>query len=346
LDSDTGYAVGDYGTILKTVDGGQNWNSLSAGNTKLLYDVEFPVNSTTGYVSGESGRLAKTTDGGKTWSPIGSFTKDIMAMSFPTDNLTGYVATAYQRIYKTTDGGITWIIKHDGNSPQASIADILFPFDSQTGYALSSTGGQSNSKILKTTDGGNSWTITDAGTTSVLNNLAFPAPQVGYIAADGPNGAKPAHFLKTTDGGSTWNIVPFPYGYSLTSVCFPKGVDTGYVVGNQSGAILKTINGAGIITSVSDSPAGNQISDNTLIRTYPNPFTETTTITWQLPKDTHVVLKIYDFTGREVKTLVDCEQAIGEHSINFDASGLPPGVYLYQLQANGKVVTKKMIVSK
>jgi len=344
LDSDTGYAVGDYGTILKTVDGGQNWNSLSAGNTKLLYDVEFPVNSTTGYVSGESGRLAKTTDGGKTWSPIGSFTKDIMAMSFPTDNLIGYIATGNERIYKTTDSGANWELKHDGNSPASYMYDILFPFDSQTGYALSSTGGAHNSKILKTTDGGNSWTTTDAATTSNLYNLSFPTPQVGYIAADGIYGAKPSLLLKTTDGGSTWNIVPVPYGYSLTSVCFPKGVDTGYVVGNQSGAILKTINGAGIITSVSDSPAGNQISDNTLFRNYPNPFTESTTITWQLTKAAHVILIVYDFTGREMKTLVDCTQEKGEHLIKFDASGLPAGVYFYQLRANGVFCTNKMII--
>ena len=346
LDVDTGYAVGDYGTILKTVDGGQKWNSLAAGNTKLLYDVEFPVNSTTGYVSGESGRLAKTTDGGKTWSPIGSFNKDIMAICFPTDNLIGYVATAYQRIYKTTDGGITWNIKHDGNSSQASIADILFPFDTQTGYALSSFGGQSNSKILKTTDGGDSWIITDAGTTSTLSEMSFPTPQVGYISADGPNGAKPAHFLKTTDGGLKWNIVDVPYGYSLTSVCFPKGVDTGYVVGNQSGAILKTINGGGIVTSVSDIHAGNQFPGNTLIQNYPNPFSETTTITWQLPKDAHVVLKVYDFKGREVKTLVNWEQVKGEHKVEFDAEGLPTGVYFYQLQANENVESKRMLYLK
>ena len=267
-------------------------------------------------------------------------------MCFPADNLIGYAATAYERIYKTTDGGITWNSKHDGNSSQSSIADILFPFDTQTGYALSSTGGALNSKILKTTDGGDSWTILDAGTTSVLSNISFPTPQVGYIAADGIYGNNPSRFLKTTDGGSTWNIVGVPYGYSLTSVCFPNGVDTGYVVGSHSGAILKTITGGGIITSVSDSPVGNQFTDNTLVRNYPNPFSESTTITWQLKEDAQVVLKIYDFTGREVKTLVDCEQAKGEHTFDFDASFLPAGVYFYQLHAGEITQTKKMICFK
>jgi len=81
-----------------------------------------------------------------------------------------------------------------------------------------------------------------------------------------------------------------------------------------------------------------------LTQNYPNPFAETTIITWQLPKDAHVILKVYDFTGREVKTLVNCEQAKGEHKVNFDATGLPAGVYFYQLRANGRVETKKMII--
>jgi photosystem II stability/assembly factor-like uncharacterized protein len=312
----------------------------------LLYDVEFPVNSTTGYVSGETGKLLKTTDGGNTWISLGSFNKDIMAMSFPIDNQTGYLATAYQRIYKTTDGGTSWNLQHDGNFPQASMADILFPFDSQTGFALSSTGGQSSSKILKTTDGGNNWTITDAGTTSVLSQISFPTPLKGYIAADGVYGNNPSIFLKTTDGGSTWNSSPVPYGYSLTSLCFPNGVDTGYVVGNMSGAILKTTNGGGIITSVDDLPLTDRIPDKILIRNYPNPFTDATTISWILPQNAHVYLKVYDLTTREVITLMDGEQEKGEHSTTFYADGLPAGVYYYQLRTEKKTETRKMIYLK
>jgi len=368
LDIETGYAVGDYGTILKTIDGGQNWNSLSSGTTKLLYDLEFPVNSTTGYVSGESGKLAKTTDGGSTWSSLGTFNQDIMAISFPTDNLIGYVATKYERIYKTTDGGTNWELKHDGNSPASYMYDILFPFDSQTGYALSSTGGANNSKILKTTDGGNSWTITDAGTTSNLYCISFPTPQVGYISADGAYGNNPSRFLKTTDGGLTWNIVGVPYGYSLTSVCFPNGADTGYVVGNLSGAILKTINGGGIITSVFDSPVEQTVLDYTLFQNYPNPFNPVTTIRYTIPtsplnpspyqgegnRERSVTLKVYDVLGNEIVTLVDEEKPAGTYEVEFSAKVGPAssiknpasGIYFYQLKAGEFIQTKKMILIK
>lgn len=78
----------------------------------------------------------------------------------------------------------------------------------------------------------------------------------------------------------------------------------------------------------------------------PNPFNTGTTIVWRLPKDAHVVLKVFDFTGRELKTLVDCDQTNGEHRIYFDASELQTGVYFYQLQLNGAVETRKMILLK
>lgn len=111
----------------------------------------------------------------------------------------------------------------------------------------------------------------------------------------------------------------------------PYGPDT---LLNGSIKLLETSVGA----NADLFPSGIILKQN-----FPNPFKETSTISWQLPKDSHVVLKVYDFTGREMKTLVDSEQARGEHKVEFEASGLPAGIYFYQLRANGKVVTKKMV---
>jgi len=83
-----------------------------------------------------------------------------------------------------------------------------------------------------------------------------------------------------------------------------------------------------------------------LEQNYPNPFTKTTTITWQQPEKAHVILKVYDFTGREIKTLVDENEAPGEHQVTFNAAGLPAGVYFYQIRAGYAVETKKMILAE
>jgi hypothetical protein len=81
-----------------------------------------------------------------------------------------------------------------------------------------------------------------------------------------------------------------------------------------------------------------------LKQNYPNPFSENTDITWQQPQPAHVVLKVYDLTGREVRTLVDGDQATGLHTVNFEAAMLPTGLYFYKLQADQIAETKKMII--
>ena len=80
-----------------------------------------------------------------------------------------------------------------------------------------------------------------------------------------------------------------------------------------------------------------------MYQNHPNPFTESTTISWYLPQDAHVILKVYDLMGREMETLLNCNQAMGEHNVKFNAEGLPGGVYFYLLQANEKVEIKKMV---
>jgi len=84
----------------------------------------------------------------------------------------------------------------------------------------------------------------------------------------------------------------------------------------------------------------------TLKANYPNPFNPTTTISYQLAKNSLVRLKIYDVLGREVATLVDSNQQKGSHQITFNASQLASGIYFYRLRAGDKVIVKKMLLMK
>ncbi len=83
-----------------------------------------------------------------------------------------------------------------------------------------------------------------------------------------------------------------------------------------------------------------------LMQNYPNPFNPTTTIAYELPTRSKVLLKIYDMLGREVATLVNGEQAAGRYAQSFNASGLASGLYFYRLQAGNFVETKKMMLVK
>jgi polyhydroxybutyrate depolymerase len=81
-----------------------------------------------------------------------------------------------------------------------------------------------------------------------------------------------------------------------------------------------------------------------LSQNYPNPFNPSTKITWQTPVSSWQTLKVYDVLGNEVKTLLNNEMEAGHHSIDFNASELPCGVYFYRIQAGNYIDTKKMIL--
>jgi photosystem II stability/assembly factor-like uncharacterized protein len=83
-----------------------------------------------------------------------------------------------------------------------------------------------------------------------------------------------------------------------------------------------------------------------LLQNYPNPFNPTTTITYSLKKDGFVTLKVYDILGKEVADLVNQNQKTGYYTINFNASNLPSGVYIYTLRTLGFASSKKMLLVK
>ena len=75
----------------------------------------------------------------------------------------------------------------------------------------------------------------------------------------------------------------------------------------------------------------------------PNPFNENTVISYQLPVNSHVELSICNLLGQKIVTLVSEKQTAGIHKLNWDARGLASGVYLYRLEADDFVQTKKLI---
>lgn len=83
-----------------------------------------------------------------------------------------------------------------------------------------------------------------------------------------------------------------------------------------------------------------------LNQNFPNPFNPQTTISYQLPFSSKVTLKFYNMLGEEISTLVNEMQPAGYHSIFFDGSNLPTGVYYYKMQVGNFVKAKKCILLK
>ncbi len=87
-------------------------------------------------------------------------------------------------------------------------------------------------------------------------------------------------------------------------------------------------------------------SSFTLEQNYPNPFNPSTVITYSLPENEFVSLKVYDVLGNEAAVIVNEQKAAGKYSVEFNASGLGSGVYFYTLKAGARVQSRKMILVK
>ena len=88
------------------------------------------------------------------------------------------------------------------------------------------------------------------------------------------------------------------------------------------------------------------VTDYALEQNYPNPFNPTTTIKFQIPTSGNVSIKVYDILGNEVANLVDGYMETGKYEVNYDASSLASGVYIYRLHVNDYMNVKKMVLLK
>lgn len=93
------------------------------------------------------------------------------------------------------------------------------------------------------------------------------------------------------------------------------------------------------ITSNSELPTSYILNQN-----YPNPFNPSTKISYDIPVNGFVTLKVFDVLGKEVSTLVNENKTAGKYIIDFDASNLSSGIYFYRITVNGFTDIKKMIL--
>jgi hypothetical protein len=149
-------------------------------------------------------------------------------------------------------------------------------------------------------------------------------------------------FISLDNGDTIWA----PFNQGLTNINIAALASDGtYLYAGTTGSGVWKRPLSEIITSVNDKQ--NDIPKRfTLMQNYPNPFNPSTINNYQLPMNNFVTLKVYDVLGREIKTLVNEYQSAGTHSIAFNATGLPSGVYLYRISAGNYSDTKKLVLIK
>lgn len=112
----------------------------------------------------------------------------------------------------------------------------------------------------------------------------------------------------------------------------------GLLVGGHNGLILKN---ESLSTSIQEH---NTIRNEDSFLNYPNPFHSRTIISYHLHESGHVELNIYDLSGRKLTTLLNESQLPNHHEIEWDASGMLPGIYLCELRTRHCSRVIKMIL--
>lgn len=230
LNDQVGYVVGDRGTLLKTVDGGQIWEEkpIAGGINEYIRDVAV-LDENQIWVTGFD-ELYRSEDGGDTWTSI--MTDPNPALIYALSENALIQVSVNGTIKRSTDRGDTWtnVLENYAFSP----VDIEFT-NSQVGW-VTGAGGQ----LLKTTDAGVTWTPMNSPTSNNLGGIQFPSENVGYLTPTSYGDT----LWKTTDAGNSWTPVLTDIKTFWRTIAF-QDENTGWIIGGSSsnGRIYKTIDG-------------------------------------------------------------------------------------------------------
>lgn len=317
----------------KTTNMGSNWASANIfGSVQDIENFSNTMYLSRGHaldftVTGDFARYNKAT------SQIQILMHDdeiFYESSFINEN-TGWVYSLFtmdtppriKKLHKTTNGGANFSLVFADTAQMFGIhfKDIKF-FNQTDGIAIS------NDTLKYTTNGGINWNGYNSALTQGVKAAHFINPGTGWIASLG-------FIHRTIDGGVSWQMQA-----SAPNVRKIQMLDSlnGYAIAFNS-IMYKTVTGG----VVSASGTGTEIvSEYKLFQNYPNPFNPSTVIKYNLPVSSHVLLSIYDASGRLLKELINTSQSPGFHEITFDGSSFSSGIYYYTLKAGEYKETKKM----
>jgi photosystem II stability/assembly factor-like uncharacterized protein len=388
LDSLTGFIGGtnyiDTSFILKTTNGGQNWETLKIFQTTLRIQNIIFINYQTGFVTG-GGLFMKTTDSGANWYNIALDSPLYNIRVYFLNQYTGF-ATNNNKIFSTSNSGVNWTLLFTENVHPAFVFNKFCFINQNTGYLqgnwfiLTNYYSSENGIIYKTTNTGLNW--------QNIYQVNYKIASISFINEnEGIYASGSSSMHKTTNGGQQWIQASVPGGVYFYNSCLYLNSSIGFAVAqwySSAAAIIKTTNGGltydnlkiygnyynfqsiyfssqntgwtvgypGLIYKTTNCGAigilnnSEEVFDYHLSQNYPNPFNPITNIKFNISKSGFVSLKVYDIQGREIKTLINEKLSEGSYETIWDASNFPSGVYFYKLTAGNYSETKKMLLIK
>ena len=235
-------------------------------------------------------------------------------------------ANGRTRLYMSTNGGYNFM------SPNVSnFRSIVFANNDSVIY------GFNNKRLYRSFNKGFSWD-------SIYTGINFSALEVNPDLQNILYGGDSSGIHISTNFGMNWAL----YNNSFT----PSRIITGISKDTGTGDTFYVTTTKNVYKVWASLITDNQLSTGSLPDTYslsqnyPNPFNPSTVISFSLPVDSRVLIKVYDVQGREVQTLVNERLQAGTYETKFEGAGLNSGVYFYRLKAEGYSETKRMVLIK
>lgn len=264
---------------------------------------------------------------GSNWS---SFTKENSGLS--TNNALSIAIDKDQRLWVAS--GSKGINRYDGLE-----WDIFYAEENVSYIAIDPTG----NKWLVTNDSifiydGFSWNvIVKSGTPLAghhIRTIAFQNSNITWF------GTSLGGALKYNN--DNWTV------YTSSNSCLPSNKVSAIAIDTDGNKWFGTDKGLAVFNENGISlgvEQNNSVEKKfSLMQNYPNPFNPQTTISFDVNEQTKVQLKIFDVLGRQVSLLTNSVYLAGTHKLVFNASGLPSGVYFYQIQAGDYSEVRKMLL--
>jgi hypothetical protein len=304
------------------------------------------------------------------WSPsfVGEskIRSSVLPVSFLNNWLTDYSFNFYLDYYANPSGTVTVAVTYDGGATSSILYSLVDPTGNVGPLVVSGTfttppTGATNMQ-LEITYSGDSFNIDYVYWDNLCISQSVPVELTSFTArAD--YGVVELSWITATETNNQGFEVQRSTGGEFETIAFVEGHGTttetqAYSYTDRSVNIglysyrLKQVdfNGTFEYSDVIevDVPAPAEFA---LDQNYPNPFNPSTKIAFRLAVDSKVSLKVFDILGQEVANLVNANLGVGAHSVDFNASSLNSGVYLYRIEATGIdgtnfVDVKKMILTK
>ncbi|MBI3365775.1 MAG: T9SS type A sorting domain-containing protein [Ignavibacteriae bacterium] len=353
FDRSIGFVVGDSGIFLRTTDGGIHWNVVFQPDQKTWWKVHFATPQMGWKISANSGGVWYTSDSGTNWTLVGAESAPGLSNMWFTTGTHGWVVQGSE-LWHTIDG-VNWASMNDGSL--TSLIGVSFPTDS-IGYLAKaySNGTTDISIIYRTTNAGSQWTQAAIFTETTFQDIYFlnttEGWTCGYTVTPSPQYLDSGCVYRSSDFGDTWNRESFPdmnnYLAVFERVQFVDrahgwAVGASYAQSNTPQRLIARYQGT--VTAVYEDQAVRPLAFS-LDQNYPNPFNPETKIHFTLAKESFVNLKIFDLFGREVVTLMNDRQLVGEHFVEWNAANFASGVYYYTLHAGDFFRARTMLLLK